>query len=735
MSRQSRGSQKPTINYRSSRNEPSGRVRSAGPSRRSGKSSLDEQKPKRTWIRTALIVVAVLVLMGGVAGAITYQQIKKTLPDLDIRNALGRDQSSRILDRNGHVLALIYAGENRSDIELAKMPMQLRQAVIATEDKRFYEHKGVDPIGILRAVVTDVIKRKNLQGGSTITQQYIKQAFVGPEKTLKRKLQEAIMATELDRRYSKDEILELYLNTIYFGHVSYGVQAASKTYFGKSVSDLNLEECATIAAVIKSPGLYSPYLDPAAALKRRNVVLKLMSEQNIITASEYQTAKVKPLVVKGLKSARTNAPYFVDWIKAQVVERFGSDTLYRGGITIKTTLDWEAQKSAEKAIREALNRGDDPSAALVSLNVETGEIIALVGGRDYNAQQYNVATQGKRQPGSAFKPFVLATAIEKGLSLDEVVPTKARSFKVSNGTWRVTGSDKGPMTIREATAQSVNSVYAKLILDVGPDAVVKTAHALGIESTIEEVPAIALGGLSKGVSPLEMANAYATLATGGNRVTPYGISEIVDQNGNVLLRNKPKIKKDVFSAAAAYLTTDTLRGTIQHGTGTKARIGVDAAGKTGTTQAYRDAWFVGYTPKIATAVWVGYTDGAIEMNNVHGIRVTGGSFPAQIWATFMKTVIDVENATRFMRPLDGLVSTKVCSESGLLPTKFCPKLSRTWLVTDATIKTCPIHLTAPVTPVDPTKQTTPTDGSTTPGGTTTDGGTTPPTDGTVPTQP
>lgn len=732
MSRQSRGSQKPTVNYRSSQAGSNQRLSSTTAPRRNSRRSADEQKPKRTWIRNTLIFVAILALVGGVVGAITYQQIKKTLPDLDIRNALGRDQSSRILDRNGHVLALVYAGENRSDVELAQMPMQLRQAVIATEDKRFYEHKGVDPIGILRAVVTDVIKRKNLQGGSTITQQYIKQAFVGPQKTLKRKLQEAIMATELDRRFSKDEILELYLNTIYFGHGSYGVQSASKTYFGKSVSELNLEECATIAAVIKSPGLYSPYLDPDAAIKRRNVVLKLMSDQSIITASEFQTAKAKPLTVKGLKSPRTNAPYFVDWVKAQVIERFGSDTLYRGGITVKTTLDWEAQKSAEKAIREALNRGDDPSAALVSLDVETGEIIALVGGRDYNAQQFNVATQGKRQPGSAFKPFVLATAIEKGLSLDEVVPTKARSFKVSNGTWRVTGSTKGPMTIREATAQSVNSVYAKMILDVGPDAVVETAHTLGIKSTIEEVPAIALGGLSKGVTPLEMANAYATLATGGNRVTPYGISEIVDQDGNVLLRNKPKVKEGVFSAAAAYLTTDTLRGTIQHGTGTKARIGVDAAGKTGTTQAYRDAWFVGYTPKIATAVWVGYTDGAIEMNNVHGIRVTGGSFPAQIWATFMKAIINVEKAARFTRPLEGLVSTKVCAESGLLPTEFCPKLNRTWLVTDASIKTCPIHLTAPVVPLDPT---TPTDGTSVPGDTTQEEGTTPPTDGTVPTQP
>lgn len=732
MSRQSRGSQKPTVNYRSSQAGSNQRLSSTAGPRQGGRRSVDEQKPRRTWVRNALIAVAVLALIGGVVGAITYQQIKKTLPDLDIRNALGRDQSSRILDRNGHVLAHVYAGENRSDVELAQMPMQLRQAVIATEDKRFYEHQGVDPIGILRALVVDVIKRKNLQGGSTITQQYIKQAFVGPQKTLKRKLQEAIMATELDRRYSKDEILELYLNTIYFGHGSYGVQSASKTYFGKSVSELNLEECATIAAVIKSPGLYSPYLDLDAALKRRNVVLKLMSDQSIITPSEFQTAKAKPLNVKGLKSPRTNAPYFVDWVKAQVVERFGSDMLYRGGITVKTTLDWEAQKSAEKAIREALNRGDDPSAALVSLDVETGEIIALVGGRDYSAQQYNVATQGRRQPGSAFKPFVLATAIEKGLSLDEVVPTKARSFKVSDGTWRVTGSTKGPMTIREATAQSVNSVYAKMILDVGPDAVVDTAHALGIKSTIEEVPAIALGGLSKGVSPLEMANAYATLASGGDRVTPYGISEIVDQDGDVLLRNKPKVKKDVFSAAVAYLTTDALRGTIQHGTGTKARIGVDAAGKTGTTQAYRDAWFVGYTPNIATAVWVGYTDGAIEMNNVHGIRVTGGSFPAQIWATFMKAIINVEKATRFTRPLEGLVSTKVCAESGLLPTEFCPKLTRTWLVTDASIKTCPIHLTAPVVPLDPT---TPTDGTTAPGDTTQEEGTTPPTDGTAPTQP
>lgn len=636
------------------------------------------------------ITILVLALLGAAGGTWLYFELKKSLPDTDIRKAMGRDQSSVITDRNGRVLTTLYAEQNRSDVALTDMPKTLRQAVIATEDKRFYEHEGVDPIGIARALAIDISTGTRAQGGSTITQQYIKQAFVGSEKTLKRKLQEAMMAVQLDKNYSKDEILELYLNTIYFGHASYGVQSAAETYFGKDVSKLTVEESALIAAVIKSPGLYSPYLHPDAALKRRNTVLALMRTQGMITEAEYQTAKNTPIKTAGLKEHKTKAPYFVSWVKKQAIEEIGESKLYRGGVRIKTTLDLNKQKEAEKAIKESLNKKSDPSASLVSLDPKTGQVLALVGGKNFETQQFNVATQGKRQPGSAFKTFVLTAALENGISPEKVYKTNARTFKTSSGPWKVTGSSRGPMSLREATARSINSVFAEVILDIGPEKVVETAHNMGITSELNANPAIALGGLTEGVSPLEMASAYGTLANGGTSAKPYGIIEITDAQGKTLVSNKPKLKEKAVDPAVAYMVNDILKGVISHGTGTSAKIGRPAAGKTGTTQAYRDAWFCGYTPELSTAVWVGYPSSQKEMTSVHGITVTGGSFPAAIWKSYMTAAVAGTDATDFTRP-EGFKKYTLCEDTGLLATKWCPK-TKTYYSLDGFDKgTCTKH--------------------------------------------
>jgi len=639
-------------------------------------------------------VVGILFLIGilavGVVGALVYDNLKKTLPDPSISNALGRDQSSTITDRNGKVLTTLYADQNRKDISFNDMPKQLRQAVVATEDKRFYEHAGVDPVGIMRAVGVDIVKGANVQGGSTITQQYIKQAFVGSQKTAKRKLQEAMMAIEMDKRYSKDEILTLYLNTIYFGHGAYGVQSAAQVYFGKDAKDLDLQECATIAAVIKSPGLYSPYLEPQAALQRRNTVLKLMLDQNLITRSEYLTASSSPMKTVGLKTARTKAPYFVEWIKKQAIKQYGESAVYRGGLTIKTTLDYTKQKEAENSIKTVLNRKNDPSASLVSIDPKTGEILALVGGKNFDTQQFDVATQGKRQPGSAFKTFVLAAALEQGISPETVYETNARSFKIGNGVWKVTGSSSGPQTLRTSTVKSINSVFAQLILDIGADKVVDMANRLGIKEAIDPVPAIALGGLTTGVSPLEMASAYGTLANSGTYATPFEILSVTDETGKVIGTNKPLLKKNVVSPVVAYLTTDILKGVLKTGTGTAASIGRAAAGKTGTTQEYRDAWFVGYTPDVSTSVWVGYPASQKAMLDVHGIAVTGGSFPAQIWASYMKAALVNTPKSTFSRP-DGLTKIKICTETGLRANPYCPSTKYVYSVGNDTLKVCTIH--------------------------------------------
>ena len=651
------------------------------------------RKPGRRILRRIGLVAAIALAAMAVTGGIVYASLASSLPDPDVAKGRGRDQSSVILDRNGLVLAKLYAEQNRSDKKLNQIPAVLRSATIATEDRRFYTHKGVDPMGIARALVTDVALGRRAQGGSTITQQYVKQAFVTDEKTLRRKAMEAMLANRIERAHSKDEILELYLNTIYFGHGAYGVESAAQAYFGKGVEKLTLPESALIAGVIKSPGRYSPYLKPAAAQGRRDTVLGQMRDQEVISASEYELALKTPIKTAGLKDHAAKAPYFVEWVKQQLAEEYGQDRLYRGGLRVTTTLDLPSQQAAERAVGAVLNRDDDPSAALVSIRPGTGEVVAMVGGRDFKTQQFNAAVQGKgRQPGSAFKPFVLATALGQGISPSETFEAGPVKLSVGSQVWSVTGASggrRGPIRLREATEKSVNSVYAKLILDVTAEKVVDTAELMGLPEGIRPVPAIALGGLEQGVTPLEMASAYATLASGGRAAVPFGISEVKDSKGTVLFSAKPK-RKDALDPAVAYLTTDILKGVISKGTGSAAAIGRPAAGKTGTTQEYRDAWFVGYTPQLSTAVWMGYPEGAKEMKSVHGKQVTGGSFPAKIWASFMREALKGMPELKFKKPA-GLKSVTVCSATGLAATQYCPSKLSELVLSKTDLKSCAKH--------------------------------------------
>jgi len=694
------------------------RSRSAGPggtsTRRQAAPSKRESQPRKAvgrpaqqkrpasrrggigrFLKGAAIIVVLFLIAVGVTGCAVYTSMSSQLPDPDITKARGRDQTTVIYDRTGKSLAKLFAEENRQFVSLTDMPGQLKQAVISTEDRRFYQHKGVDPLGIARALYTDIKRREKAQGGSTITQQYVKQAFVTSEKTLKRKLQEAILAQRVERRYTKDQILENYLNAIYFGHGAYGVEAAARVYFGKGVADLSLAESAMIAGVIKSPGRYSPYLEPENASQRRATVLTQMKAQGYIDEQQFAEAMAAPIEVSGLKATSAKAPYFVEWIKSQLVDAYGEHAVYRGGLRVHTTLDPKAQAAAEKAIKDILDREGDPSAALVAIKPGTGEVLAMVGGKDFESQQYNVAVQGRRQPGSSFKPFVLATALSSGQNPEKAYASGATKLAVGNQTWSVSGhkSPTGTMRLRPATEQSVNSVYAQLVLEVGAEKVVDTAKDLGITTSIDPVPAIALGGLTTGVSPLEMANAYATLAAGGKRAKVLSISSVEGPDGKALRNNAPKSAQAIDSAVA-FLTTDILKGVITKGTGKAANIGRPAAGKTGTTQEYRDAWFVGYTPDIATAVWVGYPDSQREMKSVHGKAVTGGSFPAQIWSRFMRAAHKGIEPHPFEQP-DGLTTAKVCSESGGSVTPFCLKPISALVLTDHLPQACELH-TKPV---------------------------------------
>lgn len=642
----------------------------------------------------ALLVAALVLVAVGVTGCVVLNRVAGSLPD-PTKPLKGTDLTTRIVDRNGATITDLFADQNRQLVALSDIPSTMREAVISTEDQRYYEHPGVDLLGLARAVVVDIRAGAKVQGGSTITQQYVKQAFVGDETSLRRKVSEALLAYRLEQQYSKDQILAMYLNTIYFGHGSYGIQTAAKTYFGKSVQQLSLTESAMLAGVIKSPARYSPYLDPTAAKLRRDTVLGQMRDQGYIDQAAYAAAVAAPVKTVGLKRGSAVAPYFVEYLKDQLVKLYGEDMVYRGGLKITTTLDLKMQTAAEAAVAKWLDRKNDPSASVVAIDPKTGQIMAMVGGRDFATQQYNVAVQGHRQSGSSFKPFVLVAALVAGVSPEKAYKADSIKLRIPGGqTWSVAGERgyKGLMRLRVATWHSINPVFAQLVLEVGPDAVVNTARDMGVKTKITPVPAVALGGMAEGVTPLEMASAYGTLAAGGMHAEPIGILKVTDKDGKDLFVAKTTAKRAI-DAAIAYLTTDILRGVIQKGTGTAAAIGRPAAGKTGTTQNNADAWFVGYTPGLATAVWVGYPESQRPMDSVHGIKVTGGSFPARIWSSFMKSALAKTPVTQFPRP-SGLVDAKICLDSGGGATPLCPKTGSAIFLAGHTPEPCTLHTTA-----------------------------------------
>lgn len=648
------------------------------------------QMLRRRIVGTVAVVLASVLLIGCVGGGIVLSRLRADLPDPNAAAGAGRDQTSVILDRNGETIYKVFAEQNRTDRPLAEMPLDLKEAVIAVEDKRYYEHSGVDPIGIARALYVDVFLGKS-QGGSTITQQYVKQAFIGDEMSLKRKVSEALLAYEVESKYSKDEVLELYLNTIYFGHGAYGVEAASQTFFGKSVSDLTLAESALLAGDIKSPGRFSPYLDLEASKGRRNLILGMMKEQGYIDEAEHAAATAEEIVLVGLKKNTSRAPYFTDYVMSAVARTVGDELLQRGGLTVQTTLDLRANDAAVSAINEVLNEPDDPSAALLSLEVGTGRIIAMVGGRDYATQQFNAATQGLgRQAGSSFKPFVLTAAFEQGISPEASFESGAVQIPVGSGTWSVNGrSAGGPLRLRPATEQSINSPFAQLIMQVGPENVTDAIKRLGIERDITPIPAIALGGLEEGVTPLDMATAFSTFSNKGVHVSAYGIESITTPDGEILWAHEPA-SSQAITEQIAWMITDFLKGVATRGTGANGKFGLTFAAKTGTTQQYRDAWYVGYTPHVSTAVWMGYAEGQREMIGVHGIRVTGGSLPSQIFSKFMKVATEGMASEDWSRP-SGIRDVEVCRETGDEPTEFCPETITGRVFTTTQLKPCELH--------------------------------------------
>jgi len=558
-------------------------------------------------------------------------------------------QRSVVFAAGGEVIATLTGEENRMFVPLDRVPELAQQAVIAIEDSHFYEHHGVSVTGLFRAMFANVEAGGVRQGGSTITQQLVKNIIVGNERSLDRKIKEAQYAVALEKEKTKREILELYLNETYFGEGVYGIGTAAEFYFGKSVDKLTLPESALLAGIIRAPSYYGPFVNKQRALDRRNTVLDRMAELDYISRTDLASAKSQPLKFGRHPLPKPLEPYFLEYVKQQILDNpiFGETrgdrirALFQGGLKIYTTLDLKLQKAASDAVSKVLTNKNDPAAALVSIEPSTGKVEAMVGGSDFDKNKYNLAVQGKRQAGSSFKPFTMVAALENGVAPGYTLDTPS-PINITDSTghvWPVTNYShhgEGIMNMRKATELSINAFYAQLINKVGPQKVVDVAHTMGITSELKPYLSLALGTFE--VSPYEMASAYSTLANGGVHCAPFAISRVEDASGKTLLRNDPDCQQ-VLDPKIAAQADSILQGVIDRGTGARnAKLGRPACGKTGTTDDYKDAWFTGFTPQFATVVWMGYPkDRTRPLYNIHGYpKVFGGSLPAMIWARYMK---------------------------------------------------------------------------------------------------
>ena len=661
-------------------------------------SRLRKKHKKSNIIIKILIAFIVIILISSITSFVAFSGLSlmaagvildffSDLPDLADFSPTENALTSRIYAADGTLLATFHGEENREIVALEQVPQNLKNAVIAIEDERFYQHTGIDIEGIVRSFLINLQTGYISQGASTLTQQYVKNVYIPEEKTditYERKIKEATLSYQLEKIYTKDEILEMYLNTVYFGEGAYGVQAASKIYFNKDVEYLNLAECALIAGLPQIPSK-SPYIDKVAPLERRNTVLAKMLELNYITEEEYNDAIRQSMLLERPQEETEKgfALYFVEYVKQKLIEEYGVNRVFKGGFNIYTTLEPDMQTAAENAINEVLPDPEDPTAALVSMDPRNGFIKAMVGGKDFGEMKFNLATQGKRQPGSTFKVFALMAALEQGISpYTTFNPNGTVVFDiVGSEPWEVsnylgTSYEVNELSIFEATVKSVNVVYAQVIMRVGAYSVVKIAKDMGITTPLNPYPAIGLGGLTIGVSPLETCTAFSTIANYGVRHDPVAILKVTDKDGNILQEYEEE-EIQVLSAINAYRAIEILQQVMLRGTGTRARLDDrPCAGKTGTTQEAENAWFTGFTPNLAACVWMGYPEENIKMGVIHDMRVQGGAHPAMIWKLFMEEAIKNLPVEDFIRPQEDTVSIQITAnpETGeiMIPNRFTP---------------------------------------------------------------
>ncbi len=621
----------------------------------------------------ARFFVTVLAAGSGLAVGLMLlaPQVRAVLTSGDVGDAeeiaaLGElSQNSLVYSRDGVLLAVLHAEENRSPVPLHKVPGHVVNAILDVEDDRFWVHSGVNLRSTLRALVTNVESGEIRQGGSTITQQLVKNALLTPEKSVDRKFREALLAVRLENKLSKREILEQYLNIVYFGNGAYGVQAAAETYFNTDVGSLTPAQAALLAGILRNPVGYDPVKQPASARARRDLALELMAAHGHLSPADAERLRAEPVPTKVFTPLPPPNDYFVEEVKQRLLndKRLGDtaqeryNAVFKGGLKITTTLDRSYQRLAElhrdRVLKPVLRKGEFTSA-LISVEPSTGYVRAMVAGDDFANARYNLATQGKRQPGSSFKPFVLLAALEEGYGPEDTINGRSPcTFKIPGfepytpGNYE--GSSGGTMSLTQATAKSVNCAYASLGANVGLDKVVAMAAKLGLpKERLDAFPSISLG--AEEATPLEMAAAYAAIANDGVFRPPSFVEKVEDRRGKILFSGPQKGRRAV-SVQTARVATQMLRVVVERGTGTAARQrDRQVAGKTGTSQEWENAWFVGYTPQLATAVWMGSPVGNVSMKNVGGRKVTGGSYPAQIWSGYTAAVLADEPSVSFPKP-------------------------------------------------------------------------------------
>jgi len=644
-----------------------------------------------------LIPVAVLAVISTAFGMM--MAVASELPDLDTTPAFrSRVKNTVLTDTRGERLGLLASDQNRILARYEDIAPIVREAVIAIEDRRFYVNDGVDLRGIGRALTQDVVRKRAAQGGSTITQQFVKNATrAQSRRTLLEKMREAALAYHLTRKWSKQKILTQYLNSVYFGNGAYGIESAARTYFGKDpnhlgcgtpsrpcAKELKAHEAALLAAVIASPTAFDPVANSQAALGRRNLVLDKLVQERRLSRAEADQAKLEPQPARDKvvpPKVESKAPYFTSWVRGQLVDRYGARRAFEGGLEVRTTLDLDLQQAAQQAVAKNLGAAG-PAAAVVVIDNASGEVRAMVGGSDYDARPFNLATQGRRQPGSSFKPFILAEALNQGFSPGSVWPSRKREFPLSGrgDVFEVNNfedSYAGTRTLASGLTFSDNAVYAAVGIKAGTKKVARRAHKMGIRTPISTNYAMTLGGLRQGVTPLDMAHAYETLAAGGNRVYgtlgaeekgPVGIEE-VRKPGNDPDRNQRR-RDQVLKRNLAAVQRGIMATVVSQGSGRRASLGTEfAAGKTGTTENFGDAWFVGFTERYTAAVWVGYPDKLKPMlTEFGGQPVAGGTFPALIWRdTMLSTARIIKEREARKRVKKGLPPQPVDTTTAPVP--------------------------------------------------------------------